>query len=49
MEVLHVDRKEEMQREIALAKVTKLEATLEYLALMSDVDLSDTNDTEVTA
>ena len=49
MEVLHVDRKEEMQREIALAKVAKLEATLEYLALMSDVDLSDTTTEEVTA
>lgn len=49
MEVLHVDRKEEMQREIALAKVTKLEATLEYLALMSDVDLSEDTDKEVTA
>ncbi len=50
MEVKRVDRKDEMQREIAIAQLSKLNATIEYLALMADVDISEpANNTEVTA
>lgn len=44
MEVLRVNRREEMQRELALARLEELNATIEYMALMSDVDINKTSD-----
>lgn len=45
MEIVRNQRELEKQLEAALARIERLNATIEYLAMMSDVDISQQTET----